>query len=369
MRILIVSNGYGEDQIACRLATALQSAVSNSDLIALPLVGPGLSYQTLGIPLLLTNPALPSGGFIRSFSDAVQDIRAGLFTQVFKQLGAVKNIGHIDLTISVGDLFCLSVARFFNPSEHVFLPTAKSDAFMAHSRLEIALMKRWAKLVFTRDNLTAESLREAGVPAHYLGNPMMDGLDPTHQTPTAISTVGLIPGSRQEAYENMAYILKVVTEVATLKPTVSWTFAKAPTFDLALFYEKWLKGSSWEIDETMTLLQHQEQPISIAIHPDFKLFLASSAVIIGLAGTANEQAVYVGKPVICFEGFGPQSTRTRFLEQGRLLGPQLKLIEPREKAVIAKAVMEALETTKQQTSTGELSDAAQKIVKYSLEAS
>ena len=48
-------------------------------------------------------------------------------------------------------------------------------------------------------------------------------------------------------------------------------------------------------------------------------FLDLSDKVIGLAGTANEQAIHAGIPVFSFVGTGPQSSKKRFLEQQQLL--------------------------------------------------
>ena len=51
--------------------------------------------------------------------------------------------------------------------------------------------------------------------------------------------------------------------------------------------------------------------------------MRAADVVVGLAGTANEQAAWLGKPVVTFPGPGTQATR-RFVElQQRLLGEAL----------------------------------------------
>src|SRR5690606_8963977 len=54
---------------------------------------------------------------------------------------------------------------------------------------------------------------------------------------------------------------------------------------------------------------------------------------VGLAGTANEQAAGLGKPVVAFPGPGFQATLTFLRDQQRLLGEADALTEPDPEAV------------------------------------
>ena len=77
--ILVVSNGFGEDQIARKLIDAMHQLNSNIRFITVPLVGPGTAYS--GHPAIRNHPTPslpPSGGFLRSFSDITRDLGAGL---------------------------------------------------------------------------------------------------------------------------------------------------------------------------------------------------------------------------------------------------------------------------------------------------
>jgi uncharacterized protein (TIGR03492 family) len=68
--------------------------------------------------------------------------------------------------------------------------------------------------------------------------------------------------------------------------------------------------------------------------------LEASSVCIGLAGTANEQAVGLGKPVVAFPGPGSQFTKKFLAAQKRLLGDSLAAVEGPLEA--GRAVLEIL---------------------------
>ncbi|MEL6162396.1 MAG: hypothetical protein AAFR37_01080, partial [Cyanobacteria bacterium J06628_3] len=52
LRLLVLSNGHGEDVIAVRILKELQQQNSAPEIFALPLVGEGRAYKNLDIPLI-----------------------------------------------------------------------------------------------------------------------------------------------------------------------------------------------------------------------------------------------------------------------------------------------------------------------------
>ncbi|MFC1771488.1 lipid-A-disaccharide synthase-related protein [Candidatus Margulisiibacteriota bacterium] len=344
LNVLIVSNGYGEDQIACNLIKASKKTKSaqRMDFFALPLVGQGLEYQKYGIEPLIKNPLLPSGGFIRGLSSLYKDLKAGLLGQVFQQRKKISKIAtKIDLTICVGDVYCLLLGSYKNKSPKYFIPTAKSDLFAKHSKLEIWLMNKYAKLVFPRDPQTTDSLAQVGLQTYFFGNPMMAGIEcSTNKNEKGVKTIGLMPGSREEAYDNFNYILKVIEGVKA-QNKVCFKLAKANSFSLEKLGVK-LAGTDWLVKPEQQKIMNNELGFSIEVSEDFNNVLSSSDFFVGLAGTANEQAIYCQKKVICFEGFGPQSTKTRFEEQQKLLGDNIVFIKKREESSIREQIIKLL---------------------------
>ena len=85
-RLLVVSNGHGEDQIACQVIQAFTRHNPATEVIGFPLVGAGHAYIHNGISTLKKpNPTFPSGGFIRNIPTLIKDLRAGLLSHVFRQ--------------------------------------------------------------------------------------------------------------------------------------------------------------------------------------------------------------------------------------------------------------------------------------------
>lgn len=331
-KVLMVSNGHGEDLIGCTLLKALRKAQPDTQILTAPLVGSGHIYEKEALSVLFKNPLFPSGGFIRSAADIWGDIKAGVIGHIFSQRKQLSNYPFSpDTLFAVGDIFALWMAQAARTHRQriVFLPTAKSNKFMPHSRLEKWLMKRWCTHIFTRDQETQEDLEAYGLPAMFCGNPMMDNLQPS-ETPLPIQadqpTLGLLPGSRDEAYKNLEHLQTLVTTVRKDIPNLQVLVALSPTLDTARCERIFPTDSHTLLTAAFTDVLHQ------------------SNVIVGLSGTANEQAIEVGKVVLTYPGFGPQSTPTRFKEQQQLLGKNLHFMPTQDCQALSDWIKKSLQT-------------------------
>ncbi|NER08061.1 MAG: hypothetical protein F6K17_38700, partial [Okeania sp. SIO3C4] len=199
MRLLCLSNGHGEDAIACRILRPLQQSTAIKELVALPLVGTGQAYQSLNIPIIGQTKAMPSGGFVyMDGSQLVRDVRGGLVPLTLSQLRSVRQWGRSGGQIlAVGDIVPLLFA-WWGRAPYGFVGTAKSEYYLRDEsgvltrctwfeRMEswagsvYSPLERWligrsrCHAVFPRDHLTAMFLRKWDIPVFDLGNPMMDG--------------------------------------------------------------------------------------------------------------------------------------------------------------------------------------------------
>ncbi|OUL21205.1 hypothetical protein BV372_32160 [Nostoc sp. T09] len=396
LQLLVLSNGHGEDIIAVRILQELLQQSNPPDIFALPLVGEGRAYQNLDIPVIGSVRTMPSGGFIyMDGRQLVKDVRGGLLQLTLSQIKAVrrwvsnqKKLGNKRAILAVGDIVPLLFATF-SGANYAFIGTAKSEYYV---RDEIGLLprktkgakwenfsgsiyhpwERWlmsrrrCRAVFPRDSLTAEILQKLQVPAFDLGNPMMDGLEPSFPTArfytadvqqqeiTRPLVVTLLPGSRApEAYNNWEVIMVAVSALLTsfrerdsvfhTSGTVVFLGAIAPGLDCNILSQT-LTTQGWR--------PHSESPVKL---PDeniltFKqknayLVLTQNAYndclhladfAIAMAGTATEQFVGLGKPAIAIPGSGPQYNPAFAEAQSRLLGPSLILVDQPGK--VAKVV-------------------------------
>ncbi|RAP34474.1 hypothetical protein DID77_00845 [Candidatus Marinamargulisbacteria bacterium SCGC AG-439-L15] len=367
-KILILSNGYGEDQIACHLIRALWEHDPSIEVVVMPLVGEGKEYRSLSLLPVCKNKQMPSGGFIRNPLHFFRDLGAGVLGNHLSQMRQMRSVTEdVDFTIAVGDVFCCVMASRHNAGPVFFLPTAKSDFFMPHTRLEKKLIKRIATQVYPRDQLTSDSLKASGINSIYLGNPMMDHLqfsDEMFGVKEGAFVVGLLPGSRKEGYSNLVLLLNLIDKMALLGGDYEYILAKAKTLDLSVL-RKQLKSTSWKLvykDPYLRLLNTRTGK-TVILTGQFPDVLKVSQVVIGLAGTANEQAVYMGKTVLCFKGSGPQSSRKRFKEQEKLLGDALRFVDEQDTSRLAKRLYEMIQGVSYQSPmTPQLPNASEAII-------
>lgn len=344
MRVVFVSNGHGEDMIASVIASAF-SGICDFEILGLPVVGVGGAYEAKGIATIGPKRMMPSGGFVkRNLRVFLNDIRSGLIGLTIDQVRALRE-ANPDLIVCVGDVYVLLLAGLFTRKPRVFMPTAKSNYISPHYDIEIKLMKRYAKKVIPRDRLTCDSLKDLGIDAVYLGNAMMDALEITGDNfgiPSDHTVVGLLPGSRREAYANFKLMLRAVSRLydESTEP-LEFLVALAPGLDK----EEVARSTGWQYDESGSYprLYPEDAPWKDVriVTGKFGDVLARSRIIIGMAGTGNEQAVGLGKPVVAFPGEGPQFTKAFLAIQRRLLGDSVYGADNPEDA--ARAVLEILQ--------------------------
>lgn len=325
--LLLLSNGHGEDTIGATLAPRL--AARGFAVEAMPIVGDGGPYRRLGLPLLGPTQAMPSGGFIYGRPVALAgDLRHGLIELTLGQIRALQAHRHrFRFVLAVGDIVPLAFA-WLSRAPFAFVGCAKSDYYL-HGRPGSYLWHERALLrharcrgVYPRDEVTTRNLARYGISATYLGNPMMDDLTPVGlDLPGAGRTIALLPGSRQEAYSNMAILLRTVAAIARTAPgepgePVRFLAAIAPGLALAP-----LAADGWQLDG-----QTLRNPENTEVHliPGAFADVAHAAdLALAMAGTATEQVVGLGKPVITIPGPGPQFTASFAEAQTRLLGPSI----------------------------------------------
>jgi uncharacterized protein (TIGR03492 family) len=360
MKLLCLSNGHGEDAIALRILQQLRQQPGCPDISALPLVGEGRSYLCQGIPVIGQVQAMPSGGFV--YMDGRQlarDLRGGLAQLTWAQIQTIrawaKDGGMI---LAVGDIVPLLFA-WWSGAPYAFVATAKSEYYIRDEQgvlprgswfeqvesiwgsvflpWEQWLMSRdRCRAVFPRDSFTFERLAKRAVPAFGVGNPMMDGLEPTGmQLPESEAelTIVLMPGSRvPEAYENWAVILEAVSALVE-QPFQSLRFLAAidPKVDTAPLCQR-LEQQGWTLASSVLFLTFEQRNATLAlITSAFTDCLHQADLAIAMAGTATEQFVGLGKPAFTLSGKGPQFTPAFAEAQTRLLGASVIWVQqPRQ---------------------------------------
>jgi uncharacterized protein (TIGR03492 family) len=332
--LLLISNGHGEDVNGGLIAEALQALAPGLVLAALPIVGGGGAYRRRGLPLLVQGRDLPSGGMVYQGWNLWRDLAAGLVGQTLAQIRAARVAGRrFRLVLSVGDHVPLLFAWLSGRPTVVFLVSTSS---YYEGRLRLSPVTRWlcqrraVKLVLTRDAFTARDLQQQGLAkARFLGYPIMDPLasgpdasQPGSEAQMALVeplTLALLPGSRQpEAQANLALMLLVCERLVQIAPDQPWAFEAAvvpgtagPELDQLLLPLGWRAEAGALVKGAVRVLLRSDA---------FATILRRSRLVLGMAGTAVEQAVGLGKPVVQLVGRGPQFSYAFAEAQMRLLG-------------------------------------------------
>ncbi|BDA39664.1 lipid-A-disaccharide synthase-related protein [Candidatus Atelocyanobacterium thalassae] len=363
MKILAISNGHGEDIIAISIIKKLMTYSEVSQIVALPLVGEGHAFKQNQIPIIGKVSVMPSGGFNQQTSELLRDVNKGLINLTYQQYQVIYQWGKKDgVILAVGDILPLFFAWLSN-TNFVFIGVAKSEYYVRDEKgwLSSTLKvnrcfksiyypwERWlmksakCKGVFVRDTLTAVNLNKLKISAHFLGNPMMDDFSDAKQTYRNIHLdkikILLLPGSRTpETLRNWTLILQSVQTILESFPKKSFLFlsAIAPSLNCIPFRQELIKHN-WKsqildrsyinFKDSQALQFQKENATLILTQFAYNECLQLSNLGIAMAGTATEQFVGLGKPVISFPGEGPQFTRQFAEKQTCLLGPSVILTE------------------------------------------
>ncbi|MCP9807635.1 lipid-A-disaccharide synthase-related protein, partial [Cyanobium sp. T1B-Tous] len=183
------------------------------------------------------------------------------------------------------------------------------------------------RAIWSRDALTASDLsQQLARPVTFLGNPFLDVVSAQPSPPPASAVqepqLLLVPGSRlPEAARNLQRMLQLLA----LLPG-DWVQAQNLRLRAALVPDLTLERLTQLGRPLGWQLEGQEHlscgPLRLELAwGQFAAMLPQASLALCMAGTAAEQAVGLGKPVLQLPGRGPQFTADFAEAQRRLLGP------------------------------------------------
>lgn len=363
-KILFISNGHGEDTIAGKVIDCLKPA-GDFQIFGWPMVGAGATYSARNIPVVGEKHLLPSCGFgTTSLKLFLADLRAGLISTYWRQMRSAWAMrGQYDLIVAVGDVVVIVAARLAR-APFLFIGCAKSSYYQPvyrYTSMEKGMLRKHCRLTFPRDELTIKELDRAGVRQRYVGNPMMDGLEGTGETfglPAEKIVIGLLPGSRTEAEDNALHLLRVAAatvETRAARPPLHFLYAVHPQFNVAAVRERAADVPGWTValpapeDAARGIdlrLRHTSGVEAWIIQRHLGDVLRRATLVVGLAGTANEQAVGLGKPLITFPAPGVQGKNYVKMKM-QFFGESALAVTP-EPADVARAIATLLDDPEKQ---------------------
>ncbi|MEJ6657191.1 MAG: lipid-A-disaccharide synthase-related protein [Synechococcus sp. ChSW.bin.154] len=331
-RLLLLSNGHGEDLSGALLGQALKA--QGHDVKALPLVGRGNPYSEESISLVGRTREFSTGGLgYTTLRGRLTELIQGQVIYLLRRLlRLIRIAGRYDLVVVIGDVIPVMAAWLCQRPVATYL-VAYSSHYEGKLRLPWpcgnCLKSQRFKAVFSRDALTALDLSEQlKREVMFVGNPFMDAvLSPSNRLPYTKRRLGLLPGSRRPELEHNLLLLLGVIDLIP----ISQHSPGGLEIDLALVgalgddhLNKLAKSHGWSLvlgqGSTPARLEKGGRQIQVR-RKGFTSVLLSSDLLLCMAGTAAEQAVGMAKPVLQFPGQGPQFTAGFAEAQRRLLGP------------------------------------------------
>ena len=355
-RVVVASNGYGEDAIGVLLAKKLKRKFPSAEVLSFPLVGRGDVYRNAGFEVKSTPSVTPSGGVIKyHLRDLWRDLRAGLLRHVSLQ---IRDWGSLHVKVRtplcVGDVYLLLHTLWGSGIQPLFIATAKTVNISGHLLLERYLIRHFSRRTWTRDTGSAEQLASSQANSTFAGSPIMDLLGdmpfpppPSCPAPDVIAKVLLLPGSRIRAYSD-AKLLLDAAELLQGKRPCSFLMVLAPTLSISTLTDS---CEGWTFHEDLsseTSGYIEKDGLRIELTCQDVAFAANGAVLlIGLGGTANQLCAGMGLPVVSIEEKGK-------LVQKKLLGDSELLVkaDPDSLADCAFMILSDPELYKKMSDTG-----------------
>ena len=332
MQLLLLSNGHGEDLSGARLGKALQQ--QGASVRAVPLVGDGAPYKQAELAIAGRTQSFSTGGLgYASFTGRLKEILQGQVLYLLKRSWRfLRDARHADGIVVVGDVIPVILAWLSGKPVITYL-VAYSSHYEGRLRLPWpcgpCLASQRFAAVFSRDALSASDLSEQlRRPVEFLGNPFMDGLVALDASERS-GRVLLLPGSRlPEARQNLERMLALLEELpAGLR---QHDFQAALVRELpAAAVEALAASRGWSLSSSTSrsLWLKRKGLVLQCCWGQFTTLLPAAQVVVSMAGTASEQAVGLGKPVLQLAGHGPQFTLGFAEAQRRLLGPAVHCAE------------------------------------------
>jgi len=341
-RLLVISNGIGEDSIGAEIVRRLPPGF---EVEAYPTLGAGRHYE--GVCRVVGPRAeLASQGSRVNRGTVTRDIATGGLATIPPGLAFMRRSREAyDHHLVIGDFIGVAGCWLSGIRNITYLDVYKTGYGRPYAVIERWIIKRTCRAVFNRSERLARALAASGVDARAAGNVMMDTIPSAdYDAPRRRSrplAVTLLPGSREQTAENFALQIAALAGLPEpSRPDVFVAVADGIAID-SLARAAGLQFSPPASAEAADLGTLSGRGLAVHLaRGAFGNLLAASDLVLSQAGTATIQALGSGKPVITFTR--PADRMKRFLEENRLFGAA-RLLVPGEATALATAVRALLE--------------------------
>lgn len=334
MRVLLLSNGHGEDLSGALLGEQL--TLAGVSVEAMPLVGLGNAYRQRAIAVVGQTLEISTGGLgYTNRGGQLREIWEGQLTHLLQQLLLLlRRRRRYAMVVAVGDVVPVLGAWLSGRPCAAYL-VAYSSHYEGRLRLPWPLgpllQQRRFRVLWARDWLTARDLSaQLHRPVDFVGNPFFDlvagpARAPEQERGSARARLLLLPGSRlPEAVRNLSLMLKLLEQLAPLVGAADQPLdldiqaALVPAMTQQ-HLQQLADNAGWQRSPDGTRLTWRSCQVALR-QGQFAALLQQADLVVSMAGTASEQAVGLGLPVVQLVGAGPQFTAGFAEAQRRLLG-------------------------------------------------
>ena len=352
-RLLVISNGIGEDSVGAEIVRRLPKSVSAD---AYPTLGDGRFYA--GVCRIVGPRArLASEGSRVDSGTLVRDVAAGGLSTIPPALSFLRKArDNYDTVLVVGDFIGVGACWLAGLRGIVYLDVYKTGHGRLYSFIERQVIRSACRTVFTRSPRLADPLNAMGIDARAAGNVMMDTIPSgdydARRRRLRPKAVTLLPGSRETTAENFALQIEAITLMPdALRPDVFVAVAGGiDPHDLAtaasLFFHPPTSGEGADLGR----LSGRGLHVHLA-RGALRQLVEASDLVLSQAGTATIQALGLGRPVITF--VRPTDRRKRFIEENRLFGEARETVQA-DAVALASASERLLADANERKRRGEL---------------
>jgi len=289
-KVLFISNGFAEDQVALAIIRELKKISPNIDISAFPIVGDAKHFK--GIKVIGPHWELPSHGVCVGFINLLKDILGGaIFLYIGQLISLFLNREKFDLVVGVGDYVSIIYSGLTIKKPFIFVWSCPTPEFPKRSK---KYLNKYGIVAFPLKR-EYKHLNDTGIKVEYVGNPTLDvpeitgddlGLNKSKRT------LGILPGSRDYIFEEIPIIMNIISKVKEKK-------------DMNIAIGLSLKQDPEKYRAIAK--RHKSYSDDIIIKQKFGDVLINSDIILGLGGASSETAAGMGKPIVTF--WGKEETR------------------------------------------------------------
>ena len=130
-----------------------------------------------------------------------------------------------------------------------------------------------------------------------------------------------------------------------LSPVLSWK--------KMINYFSSLQWTVKELEDGFSLLKHQDGAKVYISQKHFGYIINKAHVVLGLGGTANEQAAGLGKPVVTFWS-SKRQVKPSFMKHQKSLLSESLIVLPAEEEIVSQKILDLIENSEQRIKLGNI---------------